>query len=448
MAQLSITSSTPADGDTDVFVNNPIDVVFDAAVLESSVSNTSVVLTDRSTENIVDSEVERITTTTIRITPIGVLAEDTVYRVSFPGTDIALGEDYVIKDSGGEALTTTLTVTFRTGSRVYIDDTAVDKDATDLSLEGDLNLPTHVKALGEFVVESTSPRNHSADVALDLGGNNQINITFDNNLSSGDFTSSWAEVNVFPLLDDTTWLGTGNSFGGTIPGYSVSVSTTDLVVAFSGDLPKNVGVQVELDQAITDENGNEFGPNSYIYSITTERWPSIAGVNVLKREIKAATDELHDDYLAAVLFAKTVEFVEKFTTSATPHMSVHKWVLNSAIVDILDDKELEKALAAGTRRQLGDLNVSVDPVIGKLSLKHARALKKIDEAAKTLLKESLVAKRYTNYNYEDVTRVYRLWYGVSHKLLDVRFITYQGEYAGANTTLNRQAKIPPGADWW
>ena len=90
MAQLSISSSDPANGDTDVFVNNPLDVTFSSAVNLASVTSTSVVLTDQATDTVIDTDVELITTTVIRITPIGILAEDTVYRINFPGKDIAL----------------------------------------------------------------------------------------------------------------------------------------------------------------------------------------------------------------------------------------------------------------------------------------------------------------------------------------------------------------------
>ncbi len=449
MAQLSITSSDPSDGDTDVFVNNPLDVTFGNAVNLSSVTNTSVVLTDQSTDSIIDTTVELISTTVVRLTPIGSLAEDTVYRISFPGTDTALSASFVLEDAVDfEALATTLTVQFRTGSRSFIDDSAVDKDAGDLSLEGDLNLPTHVKALGEFVVKSMVPRNHSADVPVDLDGSNKITITFDNVLSSGDFSASWLDVDVFPMMDDTTWLGTttGDSFGGSIPGFDIGVVGDALEVTFSGNVPKNVGIQIELDQFITDEDGNEYGPNEFQYSITTDRYPSIAGVHVIQREIKAAASELTDDYIAAVLLAKSVEFESRFAISNT--ISDFNWVVNSTIVEILDDVELERAIVQGTRRQLGDMNVAIDPVINKLSLKHARAQKKVELSARTLLKADLLAKHYHNEHIGDTQRTTRRWFGVSGRLVASRFITFQNSSPASNTALNRSAKIPPGQDWW
>jgi hypothetical protein len=453
MAQLSVSTSDPADGATDVFVNNPLDVTFDAAVLETSVSATSVVLVDVSTDDIVSTDVSLVTTTLIRISPLGVLAEDTLYRIQFPGTDVALSSNHVLKDdAASEALTTTIEITFRTGSRVFIDDTAVDKDATDLSLEGDLNLPIHVKALGDFAILSTTPKNHTADVSPSLGGTNKVVITFNDFLDDSLFTPAWLDIDVFPVLDDTYWLSSGNGFAGTgntvtIPGYSAGITGADLEVTFSGDLPYNTVVQVRVDDNVTDDDGQEFGPNDFLYSIGIDRSPKVAGIHIVKQEIRSATDELTDDYIAGVLFAKTVDFNTKYDISSSPHLSVHKWILNSAIVDILDDKELEKALAAGTRRQLGDLNVSVDVIIGRLSLKHARALKKIEEADKTLLKDRAIAQVYQNLNFDGVTRNTRTWTGVSGRILSSRFINFQADQPASNTLLNRRSKIPPGGPW-
>ncbi len=447
MAQLTIGSSTPSDGALDVFVNNAIDVTFDSAVLESSVSSTSVVLTNQATDGVVPATVELSSATVIRITPYGNLAEDTVYRVRFPGTDTALGPDYVIKDvAASEALTTTLTVTFTTGSRVYLDQISVDKDAVDLSLEGDLSLPVHVKALGSFAISGTVPKNHEADIAVD----SPLRINFNQPLHSGSFNQDWLDVDVFPILDDTNYLGspTSDEYGGTIPDYSVSHDYASLWVNFSGDLPKNVGVHVEIDQNVIARDGSEFGPNDYLLSFTTERYPDISGVHVLRREIKAAAETLYDDYIASVILSKSIEADARFGTGAVPHLSLIKWVVNSAIVDILDDVELEKAIQAGVRRQLGDMNVSVDPIIGKLAIKHARAQKKIEEAEKSLIGRGAVAQAYSTENKRGIRRSNRSWFGVSNKVTNARFITYQGNHPGANTSRNRQAKVQPDNLWW
>ena len=448
MAQPSVSSSSPADQDTDVFVNIALTATFTTDLLSSSINTTTCTLIDESTDHVVATTVALSGTNIVVITPIGILAEDTVYRISFPGTDTALSSSYVIKDSTGEALTTTISITFRTGSRSYIDDTSVDKDAGDLSLEGDLSLPTNVKALGDFVVSQTLPKNRSADVDTTLNGSNQVVIRFDNNIGTGIFNSDMVDVEVFPLLDNTTWLAASGAFGSYIPSYTVAASGAEISISFDNTVPNNLGIQVQLDQSLQDSDGTEFGPNDYMYSITTDRWPNISGPNRIKRELKAlGPNDLTDEYIASVLLSKSVEFATKFDLGTTAELSKDKWVVYSTIVDILDDKELEKAIVAGTRRQLGDLNVSVDPIVGKLSLKHARALKAVEDAERSLYKGSLVAKVFCQEG-DAVIRNNRRWYGVNGRILSTRFITHQPNIPASNSALNRNSKIPPGDYYW
>jgi hypothetical protein len=445
MAQLVLSASDPSDGDSDVFANIALDVTFTLPLLGSSVSSTSVILTNAGTNSVVSADVELVTTTKVRITPYGSLAEDSTYKITFPGTDIALSSDYVVKDlADSDALLVTLDVTFTTGSRVYLDQSDIDKDATDLSLEGDLSLPVHVKALGNFAVSSTVPKNHKHDVAVATA----LTITFNQVLLTGSLEQDWLDVDIFPILDDTEWLSSGDAFGGTIPDYSITASGKVLTVDFSGWLPQNVGVNVEISPDVVALSGSEYGPNSYLLSFSTDRYPKISGVNTIKREIKAAVTELNDDYIASVLFAKTIEADAKFGIEATPHISIVKWVVNSAIVDLLDDVELEKAIMAGTRRQLGDMAISVDPVIGKLAIKHARAEKKIDQATKSLIGKSLIARHYRTDIREGLSRPVRLWYGVNGKMKDSRFISYQKNHPASNTSTNRSAKIQADPNWW
>lgn len=447
MAQPAISSSTPTQAATDVFVNISLEVVFDVALLESSVTTTSVSLTDLSTNTQVGFTVQTTSATTVVVTPTGILAEDTVYKLSFPGTDTALSSSYVIKDSGGEALATTRSITFRTGARSFVDDTSVDKEAGDLTLEGDLTLPANVKALGDFVISTMSPKNHEADVATTLHGGNDIRITFDNILSTGSFTSDMVDVDVFPLLDNETWLAESGAWGGSIPGHTVAVSGNTLTVTFNREVPNNLGIQIGIESNLVDADGTEYGPNDFLYSISTDRWPSIAGVNTIKREIKAAKSELTDEYIASTLLSNTVKFNAKFNISTAAEISKWNWVVNNTIVDILDDQELEKALVAGTRRQLGDFNVAVDPIIGKLSLKHARAKKAVEDAERALIGAGLIAKRYSHVG-TDIQRTDRNWYGVNGRILEARFITHQPDLPAANSIFNRNAKIKPGDQYW
>lgn len=450
-----LSSSSPADSASDVFINKTLIATFAAALDSSTIDSNSVILTNMSTEDIVETNLSYNSATfTISIAPLGVLSENTVYKLRFAGTDIALGVDYVLKDeASSDPIATTIDVTFTTGTKTYIDDTSVDKDSTDYSLEGDLNLPVHVKALGDFAVSGSTPKPHSYDVQTTLDGSNRIAITFNKALSGDLCSTDWIEVDAYPMLDTDLYLATGSTLnaGAIAPVTGVSCSDSTLYIWFSGEMPKNVGVNVTLDESITAADGSEFGASNYSLGFTMDRFPKISGVHMIKRELSSIADELNSDYIAALLLSNTINLVERLSIDVDNITWSHlQWVTNKTIVDILDDQELEKAIVSGTRRQLGDLNVSIDlpqSEAARLSLKHARALKKLDTADKTLLGARGVALRYdSTKNITDV--VDRLWHGVAGKLIDSRWSTYQANMPAANIAVNRQGKVPPGSDWW
>ena len=436
MAQPAISTSDPADAATDVFVNVSLTVTFSAALLESSVTTTTVLLEESGSGELVACTVELETSTLVRITPIGALAEDTLYKIKFPGTDIALSNSFVIKDNAvSEALTTTLSISFRTGSRSYIDDTDIDKNATDLSLEGDLNLPVHVKALGDLAISATTPKLYS----YDLTGVASVDIEFNNTLDSGVFSTDWMTVDVFPLLDNSDHLAVSGTFTGVaLPTYTVSYTGAHLIATFSEHLPQNVGVEVTVDKDVTDIDGSEFGPNSYLLSFTTERYPNYSGIHTVKRELKAIKDELTNDYITATLFSNSIKFIVRYNEDDVNEHLIQRWVLSKSIVDILDDKELEKAIVAGTRRHLGDMSVSVDPIVGKLALKHKRAEDEADRISRTITRA--IAKSYSLEGQSSIVRTYRRWPGVNNRIVEARFVYWQPDIPAANLSSNRQAK--------
>ena len=455
MAVPALSVSSPVNLASDSFLNKTLTATFTAALDATTINSNAVVLLNVATEDIIETSISYNTATfTISITPLGVLAEDTVYKIRFPGTDIAIGTGYVLKDSASsDPIAVTIDVTFTTGTKIYIDDSSIDKDSTDYSLEGDLNLPVHVKALGDFVVSSTTPKVHSYDVASTIDGSNRVAIAFNKSLSTGLCSTDWVSVDAYGMLDSNAYIAVGSTLGTGIvaPMTGVSCSGDTLYLHFSGEMPKNIGVSVTLDKSITAEDGSEFGPSDYELTFTMERYPKVSGIHVIKRELSTIADTLNNDYIAALLLSNTINLVEKMSIDVSSISWTHlQWVTNKTIVDILDDQELEKAIVAGTRRQLGDLNVSIDlpqTEAARLSLKHARALKKLDIANKTLLGARGSALRYdSTKNITDV--VDRLWHGVAGKLIEDRWSTYQPNIPASNVGMSRKAKVPPGTQWW
>src|SRR5688572_8089538 len=119
MTQPSLSSSTPADNAVDVFLNKPISLVFNVALLSSSVTEQGILLVNVATDEIINRNISYDSTNnTVTITPLSVLEEQTVYSVKIVGLDIALNTAYVVADSGGEQLLVTIVTLFTTGTRV------------------------------------------------------------------------------------------------------------------------------------------------------------------------------------------------------------------------------------------------------------------------------------------------------------------------------------------
>lgn len=452
MSQPSISSSNPSNNAVDVFLNIPLYVTWASPGLdEDSVNINSCMLVNVGTQDTVAVDIEYDTTTRVlTLTPVGTLAENTLYAIRFPGTDVAISSSYVIKQASTlEALTDTLDVNFTTGTRVFIDDSIISKEAADLSLEGDINLPTHVKALGPFAVETTVPKTHKHDVAVNIDGSNRVQIKFNKAISGSLLEQDWLDVDIYPILDYTGFYASGDSLWNTIPGSLTAPSVTGLSVSgqyiyahFNSNLPQNAGVTVTVNDAVTATDGSEFGPNEYSLSFTTQRYPNYGGVHWLKTELKALTKELTDEYLSAVLLKNSIRLYYRIANLTAPiDILKHKWVILSSVIDILDDLDLAKAIVAGSRRSLGDFTVSFDVAIGQMTLKQKRAEEELDNTDKGLFLSKSI-QRFDRWIYVENRPVSREWFSVSGRIYDARFLYYQPNNPQSNIDLNRGAKNP------
>ena len=448
MASPVVLSSNPASNSVDVFVNVPLTVTFDAPGLDlDSINSNSVVLLNALTQSSVPVDLSyNPTTRVLTVTPFTVLAEDSIYKIRFPGTDIALGLGYVIKSSGSlDPLVTTVEITFTTGRRNYIEDSVVDKDATNLSLEGDIMLPSNVKALGPFAIEATFPKNHAADVAVSLDGSNRLYIKFNKALSGTLLENDWLNIDTYPMLDSEQYLAQSQVFGtGSMPTMTgLSYSGQYLYANFNNNFPNNAGVTVTLGTGVVATDGSTFGNSTYALSFTTDRFPKIGGVHVLRNELLAASDELNNDYMAAVLLKNTVRVINRFSALSftAPQYLAHRYVVNLSIMDILEDKDLEHALVAGSRRTLGDMTISIDQLIGQMALKYQRAKKDAEEADDGLQGIKKLGAQIQHAVCYPVPPD-RQWHGVNGRIYDYRFAYWQEDMPQANTQLNREARNP------
>lgn len=436
-----LSSSDPTTNESNVFINKEILLTFNKAVDESTLLDNTVSLQSVGGSVIdVTLSLNPLNTSEVKILPKVNLSANTQYRIILVGTGQTLFTPLAAED--GDLFQGTTIIVFTTGTSVYKIDTTLEKEAATLTLEGDLFLPTNVEALGyEFTINSVNPPNRAHGISTTLNGSNQLSFYFSKPLATGQDYSTWADVEVYPLLSKTSYLASGETFGaGTIPEYSIEASGQYLNVSFSGELPKNAGLYCRLTNSIRSISNDQYGGNLE-YTSNTPLYPDIVGVHSIRREINSISAEVYDDYIGAVIAKNTVRlyFLLNSNLSKLDGWAAYHYVLNAVVLEIIEDKDLEKFIVAGTRRQLGNLNVSVDSLIGRIAMKAARAKKEMDDAKEALFPGWFIGTG--TWKASMGTRlVERMWYDISSRYTDPVYKYYQADEPASNTALNRNAK--------
>lgn len=442
---ITLVSSTPAEGETDFFINKSVELEFNKNIAYSSLTQNVFSIIDITAGTTIPLTITHSYSSAakVKLQPSTSLRENTEYRVLIVGTDQGLGYSLVAEDA--ETLTNTLYFEFSTGDSVYQIDETTQKEAASLTLEGDLFLPTNVKALGyDFTISKVRPKNHKHGVPVTLTGDNTIRFTFNKALSTGMDVDDIVDVNLFPLLNANDYLVSGSTLGSvTIPSYSVAVTGQDILVSFDAELPKNLGVQINLSSDIVSLEGDTYGGDMK-YSINTELFPQIYGLETIKREVNDVADTYTDDYIGALLFKNTIwlwERVGRIYDIANMSFAAKQYVIYSTILDLMEDREYYKYVVAGTRRQLGDLNVSVDNIIGKVAMKVAKYQKLKDDAFESVIAGWQFRVGTSIAAYDNMAAmINRLWYDINGRYTDSRFNYYQSDIPAANLIPNRRAR--------
>jgi hypothetical protein len=442
---LIFVSSSPESGTSDFYINKSVELTYNQPIDKNSLTDNVIFLVDlASNQNVpVTIALKPSDTKVILLTPLVNLRENTNYRLIVSGVDQGLG--YSLIADSTELLGTTTVVLFKTGDNVYHIDTTVEKQASNITLEGDLFLPTNVKALGyEFTVEKVRPKNHTHGVPISITGDNTIRFTFSKALMTGVSYEDWADIKAYPLLQDSQYIGTGGWTGvgeNPIPTPQVSVDGKDFIVTFNYTLPQNIAVTVDLNSSIQSIDGDEYG-GAMNYIFNTELSTQVYGPEMVKRELISIGDQLYDDYIGALLFKNSIFLWEKTGRSlefSSYPFAAKRWVLLSTLLDIMEDKDYHKFVLGGTRRQLGDLNVSIDNPIGRLALKIARVQKERDIAFESLFK-GWQFKSIAGATRASLFQGDRLWYDVNYRYTDTNYKFYQWNLPVANIYINRHAK--------
>ena len=449
MAVPSIASSSPTNGASDAYINVNPTITFDAALDEDTITEDTVQLFDRTSNARVpvtlnyDSDFFKVTVVTD-----GLLRENTSYRIMLIGDDLKVTIS-LSGASGGDDLTSSLVIEFSTGDNIYDTDITLVKEADAKTLEGDLFIPSNVKVLDpDFTVSRVRPQNHTADVAVNLTGDRTIKFTFSKDLNISGAISTWAEVESYPILT-TGYLGqsgniqsaTAGTF--TLPTATLSVTGAVLLVTFDRDFPNNAGVSVNLLNVIEDSDGLDYG-GGLEYRITTALYPTVMPPRPIKTELRAVDGEkIYDDYVGSLIHKNTMFLWEKMNrTLDLGDIPYAAWrhIFYSTILDIIEDQDYQKFLTAGTRKQLGDLNVSVDSLIGRLALKIASAQKNKKIALDTLYEGWQVRTAVRSDSAAGELNLNRLWHDINGRYT-MPFAKYdQPNIPASNTTLSRRAK--------
>lgn len=456
MAFPGISFQSPANGEANVYLNVVVKTTFSGALDSSTVSQETVTLTDTaSNRSVLGAVTYDSSTYSVYFNPENYLIPNTTYRYTLVGSNDAISTP--IKDSTGASLTGSLDYVFSAGTDIDQRDSERHKDSLRKSLEGDLALPVNIAVIGSlFTVSKFTPAQHASNVLETTTG---FTVDFTKTLSTGDFSQSWATVSFFSLMDDDDYLAKTIA-GSTVfykdvsgsqaseftdPAYSLSMTGTRLSINLSGQILRNQLVEIVLDKDIKSATGDTLANEDITWQFSTQLFPDLGGVRYIKREINAVASELNDDYISALIHKNTVMSWEmsgkKHSLGGLPKAG-RNYAMLKTIIDILEDQELEKAMQAGIRRQLGDYMVSVDPnVIGKMAVKLSRAVKEAERALDTLRKESGVRIVSTLFGYSGPVPD-RLWHGVNGRVVHNRFRYYQPNIPASNLALERYAEVP------
>lgn len=440
---LTLESSTPSAGQTDVYLNKKIELNFNQAIVASSLTDAAIF--------IIDVESGRKVPIVLSLNPQNgsqvlintrqILKENTVYSLSLVGTDMGLGS-YLQGET--DNLTTTTSITFTTGENIYDVDVTIEKEAGNKTLEGDLFLPSNVEALGyDFTLDYILPKNRSYNVATTLNGSNSIDFVFTAPLATGYDISQWADVEVSPILDYTGYYASGETIGAVeVPSYYIYQNDKTLSIIFSGELPKNALVKVDLSNDIVSTNNDYYG-GDLGYIITTQLYPDISGPNSIRRELNNFEAEIYDDYIGCLLLKNSIflwEMTGRALNFSAPNFSIIKYVLYATVIDIIEDKDLENFIRAGHRKRIADIDVSFGNLIGRLALKLSRAEKEKDKSLETLRKGHQIKTGVLSVYLDTISQTNRLWHNVSNTYVSPHLKYYQPNEPISNISINRQAK--------
>lgn len=396
MAAPTFSSSDPAHGATNVYLNKSITATFSENLDSASVSGATVILRSVALDTVVDAEIS-VSGATITIVPYTVLLANSIYRLTFIGADLGLPTGAL--QSSGDDLASTQTISFQTGEQ--LDTSSVAKTEEEIELGGDLNLPSDIAiSSSDMVIVSSTPTNHKFGV---LTTQNTIEITFSNAVDAATVTADTVQLEQYAFLDEEQLLvkdevfymndtGSASDYADlTIDTRSVSDKTITITPDSTRDWLNNSTIEVHLASTIADMSGKKLGTAQKI-TFHIEPYPNLVGIRMVRNELGTLIPNTYlDDYIGLRIWLNTIEEYETLGSNIdigafSKNRAFREYIKCKTCLDIIQDIRGEKDLGAGVSKELGDLRISFFPAGAEVvSQKEKMLHKKMNTA-----KESLV----------------------------------------------------------
>lgn len=396
MAAPTFSSSDPAHGATNVYLNKSITATFSENLDSASVSGATVILRSVALDAVVDAEIS-VSGATITIVPYTVLLANSIYRLTFIGADLGLPTGAL--QSGGDDLASTQTISFQTGEQ--LDTSSVAKTEEEIELGGDLNLPSDIAiSSSDMVIVSSTPTNHKFGV---LTTQNTIEIAFSNAVDAATVTADTVQLEQYAFLDEEQLLvkdevfymndtGSASDYADlTIDTRSVSDKTITITPDSSRDWLNNSTIEVHLASTIADTSGKKLGTAQKI-TFHIEPYPNLVGIRMVRNELGTLIPNTYlDDYIGLRIWLNTIEEYETLGSQIdigafSKNRAFREYIKCKTCLDIIQDIRGEKDLGAGVSKELGDLRISFFPAGAEVvSQKEKMLHKKMDTARDSLV---------------------------------------------------------------
>lgn len=463
----TVTSTSPIDGESNVFINKRLTVVFSVAVDTATITANTIRLTQASTGARYGADLLLSDDgLTVTITPHQTLLKNSSYRLTLLGA--SSGFSFKIQSTTADDLVTTLTADFTTGDDVEA--YSAEKTDTISEREGDLKLPTDVQMVpGErIVVTATSPENGSFGQSLSLPS---ITVTTNAPISIAKYDASWVTINMYPLMGMTEYLAKDRGDGTIVfsiddPEYLGSPVTFDQptgVISVTGEtitwtratgevFPYNTEIEVVLSEKIESTYGDTLLDRKR-FTFTSEAYPMYSSVYAVEKTLPLMPQTLNRDYLYALIWRNSIiawELSGKPIAPTKAQSVLREYTLYSTICEIIEAAEQQKAFLAGQTKRLGDFSVEWDPdAIGKESILYRKCKARVASAELSLVGRRIHMPRSVIKGqwYDRPTHKTRMWTSQSSfNRGPARPITEA--IPAANTAASRSQTLPGAYNVW